>query len=392
MTAIVESHVKGRLVEDGRSVTVTVRDGRVAGVDGCADGPDIWIAPGFLDVQVNGYAGHDVNAPSPSGDEVEAMVRALWRVGVAGVCPTVCTGSKEDMLHRLGAIRAACESDPFVARSVLGIHVEGPFISPQDGPRGAHGLEHVRPPTVEEYLRWQEASDGRVAIVTLSPEYPGAVDLIRTLVNDGVVASIGHTAATPEQIRAAVDAGARFSTHLGNGAHAKIARHPNYIWEQLAEDRLMAGFIFDGHHLPPAVMKTVIRAKGVERSVLVSDAIQVANRRPGLYALSVGGQVELNADGRVTMVGSPYLAGSAATIGLCIINAMRHAGLTLSDSVRLATANPARLLRLDSSGGRGTVRLGTEADLTLFRIDGPDGEVVVEQTIVGGRVVFDAAA
>src|SRR5450756_1114943 len=158
------------------------------------------------------------------------------------------------------------------------------------------------------------------------------------------VASIGHTNATGDQIRAAVDAGARWSTHLGNGAHAVIRRHPNYIWDQLAEDRLSAGFIFDGHHLPPAVMKTVLRAKGVERTVLVSDAVSIAGLPPGRYTLFDGGEVELLASGRLELAGTPFLAGAVTALPTCIANAVRYAGATLSEAIRLVTANPSRCL------------------------------------------------
>ena len=153
-----------------------------------------------------------------------------------------------------------------------GFHVEGPHISPDDGPRGAHPQRWVRPPDLDEFRRWQDATDGRIRIVTLSPEWPEAPRYIEALVAKGVVASIGHTKATAQQIADAVSAGATLSTHLGNGAHPVLRRHPNYIWEQLAEDRLMADFIVDGIHLPTSFLKVALRAKGIERSVLVTDA------------------------------------------------------------------------------------------------------------------------
>ena len=383
-------NIAGRLVETGRGATVALDGPRVAAVVASADaGDEPWIAPGFIDVQVNGFAGHDVNAARPSADEVAGMVRALWARGITGVCPTVCTGSEDEIERRLEAIARACDSDPMVGRSVVGIHVEGPYISREDGPRGAHPLEHVREPNVAEYARWQAASGGRVRIITLSPEHPGAIEYIAAITADGVIASVGHTAATSQQIRAAVLAGAHFSTHLGNGAHALVPRHPNYIWDQLAEDGLMAGFIFDGQHLPPPVMQTVVRAKGIDRTVLVSDAIEVAGRPPGVYDTSIGGRVELLADGRVNLVGTPYLAGSSASLIDCVRNAVRFAGLTLRDAVKLVSANPARLLGLDGPGGRGTVRAGMGADLTVFRI-APAGALIVERTVVGGQTVYAA--
>jgi N-acetylglucosamine-6-phosphate deacetylase len=381
----------GRSAEDGQPIRVTVEGGIVTSIERVADDPDgTWISPGWMDIQVNGYAGHDPNAAGADASTTAAMVRALWPVGVSGACITIGTESEAHILGNLCAIVAACDADALVAASVLGIHVEGPHISPEDGPRGAHPLRHVRPPDIAEYRRWQEAAGGRIRIITLSPEYEEAIPYIRAIVADGVVASIGHTAATGEQIRAAVDAGARCSTHLGNGAHALIRRHPNYVWDQLAEDRLSAGFIFDGHHLPPAVMKTVLRAKGIERSILVSDAVAAAGLPPGRYHLPDGAEVELLASDRLELAGTPYLAGSATALPTCLANAVRYAGVTLSDAVRMVTANPSRLLGLPLGAGHESIRAGIAANLTVFHHSGTTGDVSVMRTILGGTVAYTA--
>jgi len=381
----------GRSAEDGQAVRVTVEGGVVTALERVTDDPRAtWISPGWMDIQVNGYDGYDPNAAGADADVTAAMVRALWRHGVSGSCVTLCTESEPRILEGLRGIAAACEADPLIAASVVGIHVEGPHISREDGPRGAHPLRHVRPPDVAEYRRWQEAAGGRIRIITLSPEYDEAVPYIRAIVADGVVASIGHTAATGDQIRAAVDAGARWSTHLGNGAHAVIRRHPNYIWDQLAEDRLSAGFIFDGHHLPPAVMQTVLRAKGIERSILVSDAVSVAGLPPGRYQLFDGAEVELFASGRLALAGTPYLAGAVTALPTCLANAVRHAGVTLSDAVRMVTANPSRLLGLPLAAGRESIRVGIAANLTMYRRSDVTGDVEVVRTVLGGTVVHEA--
>ncbi len=298
--------VEGRLVEGGAAVRITVRDGIVAAmdrIDAAAD--DRWIGPGWIDLQINGFDGHDPNGADASPDVVEAMVRAMWRTGVAAAAITICTESEQRMIASLRAVAGACERDALIAASVVGIHVEGPHIAREDGPRGAHPLEFIRPPDIAEYRRWQDAAGGSIRIVTVSPEYDEAIPYIRAIVADGVVASIGHTAATGDQIRAAVDAGARWSTHLGNGAHAMLPRHPNYVWDQLSEDRLSAGFIFDGHHLPASVMQPFVRAKGVERTILVSDAVSFAGLPPGIYDAFSGAQVELTAEGRLQLHGTP---------------------------------------------------------------------------------------
>ncbi len=386
-----ESVLVGRWIEDGGTVRLSVRDGIVMAIERRDDDPAAaWIGPGWLDIQINGYDGHDPNATGTSAGVVTAMARALWRTGVTGACVTICTESEAHMLASLRAVAAACEADPLVAATIVGIHVEGPHISREDGPRGAHPLRHVRPPDVAEYRRWQKAAGGRIRIVTLSPEYDEAIGYIRAIVADGIVASIGHTSADGDQIRAAVDAGASWSTHLGNGAHALIRRHPNYVWDQLAEDRLSAGFILDGHHLPPAVMKTVIRAKGIERSILVSDAVSVAGLPPGVYALPDGAPVELLPTGRLELQGTPYLAGAVSPLPVCLANAVRHAGVTLADAVRMVTFNPSRLLGLPASAGHERLQVGASANLTVFRQPIGTGEVEVLRTVVAGQTVYVA--
>lgn len=386
-----ETVLDGRFVEDGQPVRITIRDGVIAELARTSAGADpTWIGPGWLDLQINGFGGHDPNAADTSPEVVASMVRAMWSTGVAASCITICTEAEERILRSLRAIVAACDADPLVAASVLGIHVEGPHIAREDGPRGAHPLAHIRPPDVAEYRRWQDSARGRIRIITVSPEYDEAIGYIRAIVADGVVASIGHTAANGDQIRAAIDAGARWSTHLGNGAHALLPRHPNYIWDQLTEDRLSAGFIFDGHHLPPSIMKPLIRAKGIERTILVSDAVTFAGMPPGIYELFDGASAELTPEGRLQLAGTPYLAGAVAALPVCVANAIRHADVTVREAVRMVTANPARLLGLPLSEGRDSVRVGTTANLTVFRQSPATLDIEIIQTIVAGQVVYAA--
>lgn len=383
--------LEGRLIEGGAPVRIAVRDGRIADIVRMGDSrSDVWISPGWIDLQINGWEGHDPNTAEVDGGVVSAMVRAIWRSGVAASAVTICTSSEPRLLASFRAVVAACEADALIAAGVVGIHVEGPHIAREDGPRGAHPLEHVRPPDIAEYHRWQEAAAGLIRIVTVSPEYPESIPYIRELVADGVVVSIGHSAATGDQIRAAVDAGARWSTHLGNGAHATLPRHPNYIWDQLAEDRLSAGFIFDGQHLPPSVMRPFVRAKGVERTVLVSDAVAVGGLPPGVYEMFSGVTVELTATGRLQLQGTPYLAGAVAALPVCVANAVRHAGVTLGEAVRMVTANPAGLLGLPRNDGRDSVRIGSAANLTVFRQSPGSLDIHIMRTMVAGTTVYAA--
>lgn len=353
--------ILARHAETGRPVEIEVEDGKIAAVRETGRDPgDVWVAPGLIDLQVNGFAGVDYNSPEVTLEELGRSVEAMRATGVTRFLPTVITGSRERMcgaLQKLAAARGAIAE-------IAGFHVEGPFISPDDGPRGAHPREHVRPPDREQFLRMQEAADGGIRLLTLSPEWPGAVELIEFVAAQGVVVSIGHTAAGPEQIREAIRAGATMSTHLGNGCHGVLPRHPNYIWEQMAAEELRAGLIVDGIHLPPSFVKCAVRAKGLEKSFLVTDATSPAGCAPGRYWLG-GIEVELTPENRVQIVGTRTLAGSALRMDRGVENLMRFAGLTLGEALRMATVNPARAMGWRDR--EGFLRAGDAAELFVFR-------------------------
>lgn len=346
---------------------------------------DVWLAPGFIDLQVNGFAGVDYNSPVAPHAEIARSIGALFSTGVTRFFPTVITGAPDDMLGALRNLAAARESLAD-GPAMEAFHVEGPHISPEDGPRGAHPARWVRPPDLEEFRRWQDAAQGHVRLVTLSPEWPEAHRYIEQLSREGVVTSIGHTRATRDQIQDAVRAGATLSTHIGNGAHAVLPRHPNYIWEQLAEDRLAASFIVDGIHLSDSFLRVALRAKGVERSVLITDAVMPAMCAPGDYRLGEV-EVELHADQRVVMRGGTRLAGSSLRMDHSIANLMRDASLSLTEAVTMATINPARIGRVRSRQ-RG-IKPGERADLVRFQLQA--GRIHVLETYVSGKRVYAAA-
>jgi N-acetylglucosamine-6-phosphate deacetylase len=375
--------LRGRDPVSGRLLEVTT-DGPVIAhvrlVDGGEDHP--WLLPGLVDLQVNGYGGHDVNGPAVTADEVVALVRALARAGTTTVVPTVITAAEADIVRSLRAVAEARARDGTTRLAVPFVHVEGPHISAEDGPRGAHPAGHVRPPDPAEFDRWQRACDGLVGIVTISPHHPEAVAYTEHLTRAGAIVAIGHTHASPDQVRAVIDAGARLSTHLGNGAHAVLARHPNYLWAQLADDRLTAGFIADGHHLPADTLTVMLRAKGPDQAFLVSDAVALAGEKPGLYRTPVGGEVELSADGRLAYAGTPLLAGAARPLSDCVARVANLPGHSLGDAVRLATRSPGRLV-----GGRGVLRVGAPADLIRFRWLPGDETLVIEQVFVTGTAI-----
>jgi N-acetylglucosamine-6-phosphate deacetylase len=298
----------------------------------------------------------------------------------------VITGSPTDML---GALRnLGCAKEMLREGAAMdGFHVEGPHISPDDGPRGAHPRRWVRPPDLDEFRRWQEVTGGQVRIVTLAPDWPQSLAYIEAITAEGVVASIGHTSATAQQLSDAVSAGASLSTHLGNGAHPVMRRHPNYLWEQLAEDRLMADFIVDGIHLPPSFLKVALRAKTVARSVLVTDAAAPAGCPPGRYQLGEQA-VELTADNRVMLVGQERLAGSALRMDRGVENLMRIAGLSLADAVSMATTNAARAGGVPERSG-GLVP-GDRADFIEYDYDSSDSRITIKATYVSGEKVYQA--
>lgn len=368
----------------GRPLTVTVEVGTIGTIEPASVAPHCWIAPALIDIQVNGYGGFDFNAAEPTPETVVAAIVALREAGVSLCCPTIATGSFHEQGLRLRAIADACDQDAAVARSVACIHLEGPYLSPHDGPRGTHPLAHIRPPDWDEFQRLQEAARGLIGLVTLAPELPGAVPLIERLTEQGVLVALGHHAAGPGEIDAAVRAGARMCTHLGNGAHAQLPRHPNYIWEQLGDDRLAASFIVDGHHLAPSVVRCMLRAKGIARSILISDAIFLAGLLPG-NASFLGLPVELTPERRINLAGTPYLAGSALALSEGIGHVVAFGGATLAEAVQMATANPAALL--GKADHWGTIAPGRDADLVLFSWDG-QMPLRVEALLARGAVVW----
>jgi N-acetylglucosamine-6-phosphate deacetylase len=380
--------VRGRLEGATESTDITIEDRRVRAIARTADGDDGMVAGGrdcllsraFLDIQVNGFATVDFNRPTLKTDDLRDALKGMWRHGVTRFFPTVITAPLQTMQDTLRAIARAREEDPALQHAMPGIHLEGPFLAPEDGPRGAHPVTFIQDPDWDVFRQLQEASGGLIRMMTLAPERPGAIGLISRLRDAGIVVGIGHTDASEADIDQAVEAGAQLSTHLGNGAHAALPRHRNYIQKQLATDALMASMIADGHHLPSYFVKNFIRCKGLDRVILVTDAMAAAAGPPGTYRL---GEVlaEVGPDGYVRLPGTPYLAGSALTMDRAVENTAEFAGLSLWQAIGLATAQP---LRLFPSLGA-AVAPGEPADLVVLR-EGPPLTVVA--TIAAGELVY----
>lgn len=320
-----------------------------------------WVAPALFDLQINGCDGHSFNSERLTPQTVRHVVTVCHRHGIGALCPTLVTNGFEALAHGMATIRQAREGDAQIAAAIPAIHLEGPYICPEDGPRGAHPKQHVRPADWNEFCRLQDAAGGLIRLVTLAPEVPGALPLIERLVAAGVVVALGHTAADRECIQSAAAAGARLSTHLGNGSHAVLPRHDNYLWEQLGNDALWASLICDGHHLPPMVVRCMVRAKTPERTILTCDASSLAGLPPGRYG-EWGQEFEVRPEGKIVVPGTTYLAGSWAFTDLCVGNVIRYAGVSLRDAVDMASARPRALLGLEPR----RLEPGQPADLVLF--------------------------
>ena len=366
--------------QNGKPIEITVTDGIIHSIAASRHEDDYWLSAGFVDLQVNGYCGSDANMDEPDPRAIIALTGKMIEVGVTTYVPTIITASERKIIAALRAIAMARQSSNLVAGCVPYVHVEGPHISPLEGYRGAHPVEHVRPPDLAEFERWMQASDGLVGMVTLSPHFEESEEYIRGLSSRGVHVSIGHTHASAQQIRKAVDAGARLSTNLGNGIAGMIPRHSNPIWSQLSEDRLAAMLIADGHHLPADTIKTMIKAKGINRSILVSDSVALAGMPAGVYETPVGGKVELHPNGRLSLFGTEFLAGAVLAQKDGVARAMAMTGISLGESIRMATENPGRF-----AGGVGIMRVGAPADLVQFRVESGSSGLRIERILVRGR-------
>lgn len=344
-----------------------------------------YISPGFLDMQVNGFMGGDYSLEDLSEEHVKKIVHHLNRSGTTQHVPTIISSPRERIIRNLKVISKTIQNSEDIARSILGIHIEGPFISPADGPRGAHNAAYVRPPDLNEFKEWQEAAEGRITIVTLAPEWEGALEFIEAITSMGVKAAIGHTAAPPDRIRAAVEAGARLSTHLGNASHPVIPRLKNYLWEQLAEDRLMAGIICDGFHLPKSVVQVFARTKGPDRLILVSDAAYLGGLKPGLYQWN-NVEVQVFEDGHLGLPGTESLAGAAHLLDWDIPRFMEFTSYTLGETIPLCTQNPGRIQGAPDNYGR--LEPGAPANLVIFDYEPGMDRLNIHKTIRGGQEVY----
>ena len=342
--------------------------------------PELYIAPGLIDIQINGYVGVDFSGPDLTVEGVRQATRALWKAGVTSYFPTIIS-SDIKRIKKNFAILAEARKDPEIRTSIPGFHLEGPYISPIAGFRGAHLEKFIKEPDWEEFQEIQQFAEGDIVLITVAPEISGAIPFIRKAVESGVMVSLGHHNGTVDQIQQAVEAGARLVTHLGNGCANEINRHYNPIWPQLAEDRLMITIIADGFHLTKEEVKTFYKVKGAQKTILVSDALDLAGLPPGKYVR--GERTLVLTPDVVQLPAENVLAGAASPISKCLNVMMKYTECQLGEAVQMASTNPARMFSLHDLG---EIEEGKSADLILFSME--DGQIEIHQTYKEGLLVY----
>ena len=379
--------IQGKIPGNEVPVNIIVKNGKVAQIELYQKGSpydfggtDLYLCPGFFDPQVNGFAGVDFNSSLLTPENLHQAARSLASTGVTCFLPTLITSSQEKMIRQLKIIAKALRTDSLLRKMCLGIHLEGPYLSPEDGPRGIHLREFIRLPQWGELEKFQEACEGRIKCVTLAPEAKGAIPFIKRAAALGITIGIGHTNATEEVLEEAVQAGARLSCHLGNATPKPSPRHENPIGKQLAMDQLMASIIADGVHLPQDVVKNYVRAKGVDRIILTTDSMAGAKAPPGRYTLG-DIDVEVGPDRTARLASHSRLAGSTLTMDRAVTNAIRFAEIDLTSAIHMAARNAKNLF----SEVGGEIIPGCSADLVLFEYQ---GELVVRSTWIEGEKIF----
>lgn len=300
------------------------------------------ISTGLVDLQVNGFAGVDFNAGAFAPSDLPTAAEALLSTGVTCLLPTLITSSEPVLRARFHALDDAISASPVAAAMCPGFHLEGPFLNPADGYAGCHDPAAMTAPDFDMVERLERGLSRPILLITIAPEQPGAEHFIRRARARGKVVAIGHSAADFAVTSKAADAGATVATHLGNGLPQLLPKLANPIMAQLAEDRLAACFIADGIHLPPPVLKVLIRAAGA-RAVLVTDAVSAAAGPAGLYPFA-GMTVERGADGSVRSPGQVGLAGSALCLDAAIRNLVAWGIARPAEAIAMASLRPAAIL------------------------------------------------
>ncbi len=378
--------VSGYSVDVQSQVTVTIKDGKISKIRKVSaaqtDGEKIYLAPGLIDTQINGYAAVSFNKEGLTAEAIQKITEALWKEGITTFFPTIIT-NPGDLIRANLAVLKEVTQDPVLAHVMPGYFLEGPYLSPEDGFRGVHQKEWIRPPDWEEFMSFYEVSGENIIQVGLAPEQEGALDFISKCNDKGIVVSLAHHNGDAATIEQAVQRGARVSTHLGNGCANMIHRHNNPLWPQLAADKITPTIIADGHHLRKEELQVFFKVKGADNLMLVSDATELAGMPPGEYAWN-GKTVVMTEDGMLQYPEQNVLAGASFPIRTGVGNMIRLTGCTLQEAMMMATQTPAKVYNLND---RGMLQEGLSADLILFSLKG--GEMVIHETIVQGKTVYE---
>lgn len=386
-----QGSVEGLSYLDGSPVSIEMENGKITRIERLKELPQgsgqVYVAPGLIDNQVNGYDGvtFALGGGELSAAGVKKATEAQWKVGVTTYLPTLTTNSRELFLKNL-AILAEAKEDKDLLGSIAGVHLEGPYISPEDGYRGAHPREYVRKPDWEEFLDFYGASGESILQVTIAPEVEGAAKFIEHCTGLGVKVALGHHNGSKAQVDQAASNGAVICTHLGNGCANMISRFFNPLWPQLANDRLMASIIGDGFHLLPEQILVFYKIKGTEKTILTSDATNYAGLPVGKYLSDEGEPIEITPEGKLWNIAQNGLYGSASPLARGVVHVMNVTGCGLKDAIQMAGANPAKLYGLND---RGVLEPGRRADLILFTVG--DKMLDIRKTYVAGRLVYQAS-
>lgn len=378
-----KSTIQGTLYSDETFISLSMENGKISELQklpNSKNSPKIYIAPGLIDVQINGYMGVDFSGPDLTVEGVRKATKALWKAGVTSYFPTIITSDIERIKKNF-AILAEARKDPEIGASIPGFHLEGPYISPLAGFRGAHLEKFIKVPDWNEFQEIQKAANNRIRIITVAPEVEGAIPFIKKCIESGVIVSLGHHNGSAEDVQKAVDVGANMATHLGNGCANEINRHDNPLWPQLSNDAITASIIVDGFHLRREEVRTFYKAKGVENTILVSDALDLAGLPPGEYTR--GERTLLLTPDVVKLPKENVLAGAASPISKCVGVVMEYTQCGLKNAIQMASTNPAKLFSLNELG---EIEVGKRGDLIQFTME--NNRMNILNTYVKGALVY----
>ena len=371
------------LTPDGTvfSGTVEIKNGVIQSI-GTMEGPPppdaevvdaqgLLLAPGFIDLQLNGGFGQDFTEHPES---LWHVASSLPRFGVTAFLPTIITSPAENVMQGLSVLQAGPPAG-WQGAAPLGFHLEGPMLNP--GKKGAHNPAHIRPPSLEVIDGWSAAQG--VRLVTLAPEIPGALEVAAALQERGIIVSAGHSLASYEQAKMAFDAGIRKVTHLFNAMPPLDHRSPGLAGAALEDDRVITGIIPDGIHVHPTVVRLIWQSKGRHGTAIVTDSMAAMGMPPGAYRLA---DYDVVVDERSARLANGTLAGSIVTMDAAVRNMAAWSGAGLYEAALAASQTPASLLGLKN---KGRIAVGADADLILLDVEGR-----VHQTYTGGKLVFKA--